>query len=76
MKRNGICPADFGVIIIKFHQNTLRKSINETWTNKEIQPHQYISIFVCKECTWDDLRGHNIDTWFHGRHFVQGHELK
>jgi hypothetical protein len=34
MKRNGICFADFSVIIIKLHQNALRRSVDETWTKK------------------------------------------
>jgi len=68
VKKNGIHTTDFSVTIIKFHQNTLKRFINETCGHTKIynQPHQYLSIFLCKECTWDGLRGHNIDTWFHG----------
>lgn len=43
------------------------------WTRKDTQPHQYVSIFMCNERIWGGLRGHNIDTWFNGWHFVQGH---
>jgi len=40
IKRNGNFPTDFSVIIIKFHQNALKRFIDETWTNKDIQSHQ------------------------------------
>jgi len=40
------------------------------WTNKDIQSHQYVSIFLHKERAWVGLRGHNVATWFHGWHFV------